>query len=75
MSVTRGTIYKGFSLAITAAILWGVSGTLGQFLFQKRDINVEWLITIRLLISGICLLLFAKVKEKTALFKIWFILT
>ena len=62
---------KGFSLAITAAIFWGVSGTVGQFLFQERGINVEWLITTRMLISGFCLLLFARFGEKADLFSIW----
>ncbi|MCS3554461.1 MULTISPECIES: DMT family transporter [unclassified Sphingobacterium] len=71
MSTKKSTIYKGFSLAIAAAILWGVSGTLAQFLFQKREINVEWLITVRMLLSGICLLSFAKTSERAPIFKIW----
>lgn len=62
---------KGFFLAITAAIFWGVSGTFGQFLFQERAINVEWLITVRMLISGVCLLLFARFIEKSDIFFIW----
>lgn len=62
---------KGFSLAIIAAVFWGVSGTVGQFLFQERAINVEWLITVRMLTSGICLLLFARFGEEVSLFSIW----
>jgi drug/metabolite transporter (DMT)-like permease len=64
-------IFKGFFLAVTAALLWGVSGTFGQFLFQQRGINIEWLITIRMLISGVFLLLFARFGEKADLFEIW----
>ncbi|WP_326983666.1 EamA family transporter [Chryseobacterium sp. MYb264] len=64
-------ILKGFLLAVLAALLWGVSGTFGQFLFQQRGINIEWLITMRMLISGFCLLLFAKFGEKQNLFEIW----
>lgn len=71
MPTKKSTIYKGFSLAIAAAILWGVSGTLAQFLFQKREISVEWLITVRMLLSGICLLSFAKTSERAPIFKIW----
>lgn len=71
MPTKKSTIYKGFSLAIAAAILWGVSGTLAQFLFQKREINVEWLITVRMLLSGICLLSFAKTSERAPIFEIW----
>ncbi|REA57156.1 EamA family transporter [Dyadobacter luteus] len=62
---------RGILLAILAAILWGVSGTLGQFLFQQRGINVEWLITVRLLISGILLLTFSKVREHSELTAVW----
>ncbi|QRA42837.1 EamA family transporter [Chryseobacterium cucumeris] len=64
-------VLKGFCLAVLAALFWGVSGTFAQFLFQQRGINIEWLITIRLLISGICLLLYAKLADKTELFEIW----
>lgn len=63
-------IRNGILLGITAATLWGISGTLGQFLFQQRGINVEWLITVRLLISGVCLLILAK-TTKNDIFSIW----
>lgn len=61
---------NGVLLGLTAAALWGVSGTFGQFLFQRREINVEWLITLRLLISGACLLMLAKLN-KNNLFSVW----
>jgi drug/metabolite transporter (DMT)-like permease len=28
---------KGIMLVITAAMLWGVSGTVAQYLFQKKE--------------------------------------
>lgn len=65
------TTLKGFILAITAAVLWGVSGTFAQFLFQQRGVNVEWLITIRMLSTGTLLLLFAKFGQKADLTSIW----
>ncbi|SDC09733.1 EamA family transporter [Pedobacter soli] len=58
-------------LTLLAASLWGISGTFGQFLFNERDMNVEWLITVRLLISGSCLLLFARFREKADTMAIW----
>ncbi|MFT3740271.1 MAG: EamA family transporter [Breznakibacter sp.] len=67
----QSRVFKGFFLAILAAILWGVSGTSGQFLFQQRGINVEWLITVRMLISGSILLLFARFGERSDLLSIW----
>ncbi|WP_312305949.1 DMT family transporter [Chryseobacterium sp.] len=64
-------IVKGFCLAVLAALFWGVSGTFAQFLFQQRGINIEWMITMRLLVSGFFLLVFAKFGEKSDLFDIW----
>lgn len=62
---------KGILLGLTAALLWGGSGSVGQFLFQQRGISVEWLITTRMLVAGICLLAFAAWKEKGQLFSVW----
>lgn len=64
-------IVKGFCLAVLAALFWGISGTFAQFLFQQRGINIEWMITMRLLVSGFFLLVFAKFGEKSDLFEIW----
>ena len=64
-------IVKGFCLAVLAALFWGISGTFAQFLFQQRGINIEWMITMRLLISGFFLLFFAKFGKKSDLFEIW----
>lgn len=62
--------YKGMAMALTAALLWGVSGTCAQFLFQHRQINTEWLVTVRLLSAGLILLLFS-VTQKQRIFDIW----
>lgn len=61
----------GILMAIIAAVFWGISGTFGQFLFQERNINVEWLITVRLLASGVLLLLFSKAVEKENIGVVW----
>jgi drug/metabolite transporter (DMT)-like permease len=63
--------YVGMLLAIAAAIFWGISGTSGQYLFENRHINVEWLITVRLLISGSILLFYAQFVRKQNIFFIW----
>lgn len=62
---------NGFMLAIAGATFWGISGTFGQFLFQERAVNVEWLITVRMLIAGIILLVFSFVKRPQETFEIW----
>lgn len=71
MNVQNNQLTKGFILAILAALLWGLSGTFAQFLFQQRGINVEWMITVRMLCSGIILLLFPLIKGNKDLFGIW----
>ena len=58
-------------MALTAAILWGVSGTCAQFLFQHRGVNTEWLVTIRLLVSGTILLSLAASKRAAGFRAIW----
>lgn len=61
---------KGIALVIFAAVLWGVSGTVAQYLFQRR-FTPEWLVVIRLLLSGIILLCYAFLKLKKDIWDIW----
>lgn len=51
--LTRRT---GFVLVTTGATFWGVGGTVAQKLFQDYAIDVNWLVTTRLLIAGFLLL-------------------
>lgn len=63
--------FKGFLLALSSAVMWGVSGTCVQFLFQHRQINTEWLVTVRLLVSGFLLLCFAQSQREISIWAIW----
>ena len=47
---------KGIFLVITGAVFWGIGGTVAKKLFQQYQIDVNWLVTIRLLIAGFLLL-------------------
>ena len=62
---------KGILLVIIGAMLWGVSGTVAQYLFQKKEFSPEWLVVIRLLASGVILLLYAFIKGNQDIWKIW----
>jgi len=62
---------KGIILVIIGAMLWGVSGSVAQFLFQEKGFSAEWLVVIRLLVSGIILLLYAFTKGNQNIWKIW----
>ena len=48
----------GILLALTGAILWGGSGVAGQYLLQDCSFSTEWLVGVRMLVSGALLLLF-----------------
>lgn len=69
--IDKKNSWEGFLLAIGAALLWGVSGTFAQFLFEHRGISAEWLVTVRLLVSGCILLLLALFRKETDLWNIW----
>lgn len=63
---------KGIIMVITGASLWGLSGTAAQQLFQQDNVSTEWLVTIRLLISGSILLLFSSFgSKKSEVLGIW----
>ncbi|WP_097027283.1 DMT family transporter [Clostridium peptidivorans] len=62
---------KGLILVIIGAMLWGISGTVAQYLFQKKGFSPEWLVVIRLLVSGIILLTYAVIQEKQDIWKVW----
>lgn len=52
-------------------MLWGVSGAFAQFLFTEKEFNAEWLVTVRLLISGVLMLLFGIIKKNPDVINIW----
>ncbi|HWL25827.1 MAG TPA: EamA family transporter [Ureibacillus sp.] len=62
---------KGILLVLTAAMFWGVSGTVSQYLFQTLHISTEWLTTVRLLSAGLLLIIMAYKKEGKRVFDIW----
>ncbi|MFJ8247941.1 EamA family transporter [Peribacillus asahii] len=62
----------GLFFVITGAILWGVGGTVAQKLFQQYAIDVDWLVTTRLLIAGFLLLTVQFfLKERSQILGVW----
>ncbi|MCU7557349.1 EamA family transporter [Macrococcus capreoli] len=55
---------KGILFVTLGATFWGVGGTVSQQLFQKYDISLDWFITIRLIFSGLFLLLLAVIRKQ-----------
>lgn len=58
-------------LAILGGVSWGISGVCSQYLFTQYDLSADWLTAIRMLLSGILLLVLAFRKEHPRIFKIW----
>ena len=48
---------RGILLALTGAVLWGGSGVAGQYVLQDCAFSTEWLVGVRLILSGALLLL------------------
>lgn len=61
----------GCFYALCAALLWGVSGTCAQFLFQHRGITPGWLVTIRLITAGLLLLVISAIRNRSSVISIW----
>ncbi|MET0963488.1 MAG: DMT family transporter [Noviherbaspirillum sp.] len=61
----------GFILAVAAAILWGISGVCAQFVFEQKQVGIEWLVTVRLLVAGVLLLLYSASRPRARIWHIW----
>lgn len=49
--------FKGLSMVLIGAVLWGISGTAAQVLFQHFGISPEWLVTVRMSVAGLLMLM------------------
>jgi drug/metabolite transporter (DMT)-like permease len=61
----------GILSAVLAATLFGVGGTFAQFLFQHRGVNIDWLVTMRLLCAGSVMLLISAARQGRDVLDIW----
>ncbi len=61
----------GIPLVLLAGCLWGLSGVLGQLLFQSTDISIGYVSTIRMLVSGVGILSICIIKKDSSMFAIW----
>ncbi|WP_369406141.1 DMT family transporter [Alicyclobacillus kakegawensis] len=60
---TKFDRFKGLSMVLLGAVLWGVSGTVAQVLFQRDGLNPGWLVAVRMSVSGLLLLAGSCVKS------------
>ena len=62
---------KGALMAAGGGICWGISGTMGQYLFTHEAMHTTWLIPIRLSLAGLLLFAYWLVKDRKLLFAPW----
>jgi drug/metabolite transporter (DMT)-like permease len=67
----QGSPSRGNLLAVFAASLWGISGACAQYVFATKGISIDWLVTMRLLLSGLLLLAVLVVKRPTQVMAVW----
>ena len=61
----------GIILTLLGATLWGVSGTSVQFIGNFRNMNLEWLLTMRLITAGLLTVLYGWVRQGNAIFNVF----
>ncbi len=61
----------GVLLTLLGAVLWGVSGASVQFLSNFRDMNLEWLVTMRLITAGLLTVIYAWFKYGNSIFNVF----
>ena len=62
---------RGLFFASLGAMSWGISGVCSQYLFMNYDVDSSWLTAIRMVLSGILLLILSAYKDKDKVIKIW----
>jgi len=55
---------KGTLLVLLGGTCWGFSGTCGQYLFTLKNVNTEWLTSVRLFFAGLVLVIFACLTQR-----------
>ena len=61
----------GIVLTLLGAIVWGVSGTSVQFLGNFRNMNLEWLVTMRLIMAGPLIVFYARFRQGNSVFHVF----
>ena len=61
----------GIILTLLGATLWGVSGTSVQFVGNFRNMNLEWLLTMRLITAGLFTVLYVWIRQGSAIFNVF----
>lgn len=61
----------GIILSLLGGIFWGFSGSCGQYLFTYHGVDSKWVVTVRMILTGIILLSVSFAKHKTKIIGVW----
>ncbi|WP_089966192.1 EamA family transporter [Lihuaxuella thermophila] len=70
--ISKKNRIRGIMMVLAGASLWGISGTVAQVLFQQKGFQTGWLVSVRLLFSGVLLLSLAALrKQEGSIWRVW----
>lgn len=55
----------GYFLTVFGAVCWAFSGACGQYLFQHRGLDADWLVSVRLTMAGLLLVLYSLARWRS----------
>ncbi len=61
----------GVVLTLVSGIFWGFSGTCGQYLMQNCQMDTTFLVSVRLLVSGVMLSIYGFIKDRKEMCSVW----
>lgn len=62
---------KGIIFSVIGGTCWGLSGIMGKFLFDVKNLNAMWLVNIRLIFGGSLMLFLAFARNRKEIFHVW----
>lgn len=62
---------KGAILTLVGGSCWGLSGSMGQYLFTHEGMDSKWLVPIRLGLAGMIMLIYCMMKYKKETIRPW----
>ena len=63
--------FRGAIFTLSGGVCWGLSGSMGQYLFTREGMDSRWLVPIRLGFAGVILFFFCLFRYRVQLFAPW----
>lgn len=67
----NGKALRGAVCAVLGGVCWGVSGTVGQYLFTRKGMDSGYLTVLRMFFAGALLTAFAAVRFRGQMTQLW----